>query len=236
MYNPLVALDYQASYRKFVNSLLARNPGGAGMEEAIGGHFEEFGQLMTKILIQAGLKPEDYLVDAGCGSGRLTKAIKPYITGRYLGTDVVPSLLDNARQYGKPGWRFELTSEVAIPEQDNCADMVCFFSVLTHLLHEDSFRYLREAKRVLKPGGRIVFSFLEFRVPATLTVFRSMVAAADAGTKSVTNQFMSRDGIEVWAADLGLRVVSIVGGDENQIPEDGSGVYTLGQSVCVLEK
>jgi len=206
------------------------------MAEAVGGFFDELGQLMLKIVVEAGLKPEHYLIDVGCGSGRLTKPAGSYLTGRYLGTDVVPALLDNARKYGKPGWRFEAASAIAIPEQDSAADVVCFFSVLTHLLHEDSFRYLRDAKRVLKPGGRIVFSFLEFRVFATRTVFRQMVERRDSGRERVVDQFFSRDAIEAWADELDLDVAKIVGGDENQIAEDGSGVYSLGQSVCVLEK
>lgn len=206
------------------------------MAEAVGGYFDEFSQLMLKILIEAGMKPEHYLIDVGCGSGRLTKSAAPYLTGRYLGTDVVPALLSNARKYAKPGWRFEETSTIAIPEQAGVADVVCFFSVLTHLLHEDSFRYLRDAKRVLKPGGRIVFSFLEFRVFATRTVFRQMVERRDTGQERVMDQFFSRDAIEAWADELDLDVVKIVGGDENQIAEDGSGIYSLGQSVCVLEK
>lgn len=206
------------------------------MAEAVGGYFDEFSQLMLKILIEAGMKPEHYLIDVGCGSGRLTKSAAPYLTGRYLGTDVVPALLANARKYAKPGWRFEEASTIAIPEQAGVADVVCFFSVLTHLLHEDSFRYLRDAKRVLKPGGRIVFSFLEFRVFATRTVFRQMVERRDTGQERVMDQFFSRDAIEAWADELDLDVVKIVGGDENQIAEDGSGIYSLGQSVCVLEK
>ncbi len=206
------------------------------MAEAVGGYFDEFSQLMLKILVEAGLKPEHYLIDVGCGSGRLTKAAGLYLTGRYLGTDVVPALLDNARKYAKRGWRFEEISAVAIPEEDSVADVVCFFSVLTHLLHEDSFRYLREAKRVLKPGGRIVFSFLEFRVYATRTVFREMVERRDTGWERVLDQFMSRDAIEAWADELGLDIVKVAGGDENQIADDGSGVYSLGQSICVLQK
>ncbi len=206
------------------------------MAEAVGGYFDEFSQLMLKILVEAGLQPEHYLIDIGCGSGRLTKSVAPYLTGRYLGTDVVPALLTNARKFAKPGWRFEEVSSVAIPEHDGVADVVCFFSVLTHLLHEDSFRYLREAKRVLKLGGRIVFSFLEFRVYATRTVFREMVVRRDTGRERVMDQFVSRDAIEAWADELNLDIVKIAGGDENQIAEDGSGIYSLGQSVCVLQK
>jgi 2-polyprenyl-3-methyl-5-hydroxy-6-metoxy-1,4-benzoquinol methylase len=235
-------LDYGSSYRKFVDSLLSGKRAGTtgavehAMAEAVGGYFDEFSELMLKILVEAGLKPEHYLIDVGCGSGRLTKSAASYLTGRYLGTDVVPALLANAQKYGKPGWRFEEATAIAIPERDSVADMVCFFSVLTHLLHEDSFRYLRDAKRVLKPGGRIVFSFLEFRVYATRTVFREMVERRDTGRERVMDQFVSRDAIEAWADDLDLDIAKIVGGDENQIAEDGSGVYSLGQSVCVLEK
>lgn len=38
-----------------------------------------------------------------------------------------------------------------IPEPDNFADFICFFSVFTHLLHQDTYRYLRDAHHVLKP-------------------------------------------------------------------------------------
>ena len=43
-----------------------------------------------------------------------------------------------------------------IPAPDGEADMVCFFSVLTHLLHEESYVYLQDARRVLKPTGKLV--------------------------------------------------------------------------------
>ena len=42
--------------------------------------------------------------------------------------------------------------------------MILAFSVFTHLLHEESFIYLEDFKRVLKPGGSVVFSFLEVLV------------------------------------------------------------------------
>jgi ubiquinone/menaquinone biosynthesis C-methylase UbiE len=233
---------YASQYRKFVNSVFARKEDERpltteqAMAEAVGGRFDELGRLMFKILLESGLMPEHYLIDVGCGSGRLTKFVSSYLTGRYLGTDVVAALLDHAGTYGRPGWRFETVSEIAIPESDGRADMVCFFSVLTHLLHEDAYRYLREAKRVLKLRGRIVFSFLEFRVYESRAVFRKMVADKDAGIEEVTNQFISRDAIETWADELGLKVTRIVGGDVNQVSENGGGICSLGQSICVLEK
>lgn len=129
-----------------------------------------------------------------------------------------------------------------IPEDDGRADIVCFFSVLTHLLHEQSYIYLQEVRRVLKPTGKIVFSFLESRIADHWNVFASTVG--DVYGEHPLNVFISRDAIEAWASHLGLRVDVIQDGDKPDIPlphpvvtEAGlvmkeSG--TLGQSVCVL--
>src|SRR4051812_14631544 len=128
---------------------------------AIGGEFEAFGFVETELLRHLGLSKHDYVIDVGCGAGRLASPLSGFLEGRYLGTDIVPELVSYARKLvDRPDWRFQLVKGIDIPENDAQADVVCFFSVFTHLSHEDSYRYLCEAKRVLKPGGKIVFSFL----------------------------------------------------------------------------
>ena len=235
--------DYGRMYRRHIAQLLKRQPGSA-MSSAVGGNFESFGVLMKQILSGAGLRETDYLIDVGCGSGRLAHVLS---INRYLGTDVVPELLAHARSLCPlPGWRFELVDDIVIPEADAVADMVCFFSVFTHLLHEDSYRYLLEAWRVLKPAGKVVFSFLEFRAPCTWPVFAHMVAARAAGTQMHHNQFLSRDAIEAWATRSGFRVEALFDGGVPHIPltqpltfDDGrtvEGCTNLGQSVCILRK
>ncbi len=210
----------------------------------VGGEVELFGLLERELLRGFGLQPNHYLIDVGCGSGRLTKALASYLTGHYLGIDVVPELLAYAQRNGKPHWRFEVTTGQIIPEQDAQADMICFFSVLTHLLHEQSYIYLREAKRVLKPGGKVVLSFMEFGCPEHWSVFEA--AIAQIGMDLPLYVFMSRDGIEAWAAHLGFTIEAIHGGTDPLISlpypvnlDDGrlvEGRMALGQSVCVLRK
>lgn len=215
------------------------------MQVAIGGEFEAFGILERELLIQYGLRRDGYVVDVGCGSGRLAKALTPYLDGRYLGIDIVPEFVEHARGLvEQPEWRFEVASGTEIPERDDVADMVCFFSVFTHLLHEQSYVYLREAKRVLKPGGRVVFSFLEFAIASHWAVFESTLAQMDA-TEPI-NVFIGRDAIEAWATHLEMSVVALHGGDKPHTPlpepitlDDGTVMAewgNLGQSVCVLEK
>ena len=237
-------LNYRWTYQRHVSRLKGSGDGlRSAMEAAVGGAFESQGIMQREILIQAGLPKDGYVIDVGCGSGRLAKPLSEYLEGDYLGIDVVPDLLAYARKMvARPQWRFLPAPGLTIPEEEGRADMVCFFSVFTHLLHQESFLYLKEARRVLKPTGRIVFSFHEFSIPSHWTVFEGSLAAI--GTFKPLEQFMSRDGIAAWASHLGLQIDAIFDGDKPHIPlpkplllENGQtfeGKGFLGQSVCVL--
>ena len=243
---PLTATQ-PGRYRRLVKNLLARSRSeDEAMSLAVGGEFEAIGLIERDLLIFIGLPRDGFVVDVGCGSGRLAVPLSGYLKGGYLGTDVVPELLAYARRVvARPDWRFELVDGLVIPAADGTADVVCFFSVFTHLLHEESYRYLEEAKRVLKPSGRIVFSFLEFAVASLWYVFEANLATL--GSDLPLNQFMSRDAIHAWAEHLGLTVVAIYDDDSPAIPlaqpvaRPNFGLYfekmgALGQSICVLAK
>ena len=110
--------------------------------------------------------------------------------------------------------------------------MVCFFSVLTHLLHEQSFWYLEEAKRVLKPGGKVVVSFLEFSEVGHWSVFLDTLRhAKEAHVVDPLNVFIERSAFHVWAEHLGLEVEDVRGGNDVIVPEGA-----IGQSICVLRR
>ncbi len=236
--------DYKETYNRwFTQWRTTHRSGDDAMKAAIGGEFEGFGILEREVLIQAGLRQDGYVIDIGCGSGRLAKPLSDYLTGSYLGTDVVPDLVEYARKLvARPAWRFEVVDGLTIPEADGQADIVCFFSVLTHLLHEESYVYLREAKRVLKPTGKIIFSFLEFSIPVHWAVFANNIETISSDHP--LNIFLSRDAIETWADHLGLRIEAIYDGDKphihlpHPIVTDSGAVMqdmgALGQSVCIL--
>jgi ubiquinone/menaquinone biosynthesis C-methylase UbiE len=242
--NPRARLGYRSTHLNLVSALKKSIAGRArAMEQAIGGEFEAMGIMEREILIQHGLRKGDYVIDVGCGSGRLAKPLSDYLEGQYLGIDVVPDLLAHAQTLvDRPNWRFLPAPGLTIPESAGRADVVCFFSVFTHLLHEQSFAYLKEAKRVLRPTGKIIFSFLEFAIPNHWAVFERNIAAI--GTLQPLNQFMSRDGIGCWAAHLGLKIEAIYDGDKPHTPLpkplvllDGQRFESegnLGQSVCVM--
>lgn len=242
--NQIDKLDFHKTYPKLVKDLKETNSYSRAMELAVGGEFEAVGKMECEILQYFGLKNDGYLIDVGCGSGRLAKPLSQYLNGKYLGIDIVPELIEYARELvPKPNWKFEVAKGLSISESDNKADMVCFFSVFTHLLHEQSYIYLQEAKRVLKPSGKIVFSFLDFTVAAHWEVFENNVKGVGISNHPL-NIFIGRDAIQAWASHLDLEVEKIQGGDEHIIPlsqpitfENGTVMKefgTVGQSVCVL--
>jgi ubiquinone/menaquinone biosynthesis C-methylase UbiE len=237
--------DFSKSYLQKTAELLAAQPEDIAMSQAIGAEFDAMGTLEFQLLKEAGLQPQNSLIDVGCGSGRLAVKLKDYLTGEYIGIDVVPDLFQYAsRLCGRSDWRFYIAPGTNIPEPDASADFIVFFSVFTHLLHEETYRYLEDCSRVLKPGGKIVFSFLEFAIPSHWAVFNSSVL--DTRPDKVLNQFIDRDMVKGFASKLGLHVESIHDGDKPHIRLDSSvtfddgrtmtGMGNLGQSVCVLSK
>ena len=231
----------QQTYNEYVSRLRERLNDDDAAREAIGGQFAAVGLLEYYLLVSLGLMDGQFVIDVGCGSGRLACRLLPFEKLTYLGTDVVTDLLSYAKRLTlRPDWNFKLTTGTAIPSNDGEADFVCFFSVFTHLTHEDTFRYLTEAKRVLKPGGKIVFSFLEFRIPCHWEIFENSLKQ-----KRHLDQFIDRDGILAWASKLGLKVNLIADGDRPNIPlpekivfDNGTvmeGLGNLGQSVAVLQ-
>lgn len=217
------------------------------MSLAVGGDFGAVGLLEYYLLLQQGLSRTDTVIDVGCGSGRLAYQLKDDLSGLYIGLDVVPELFAYAEKIcGRPDWRFYAAPGLSIPEPDNYADFICFFSVFTHLLHEQSFKYLEDARRVIKPGGKIIFSYLEFAIPSHWHIFEGCLSNIHH-TDTVLNQFISRDAIQAWATHLNLSVIEISDGDKPHIDlRDGivkwdngremKGKGNLGQSVCVLMK
>jgi SAM-dependent methyltransferase len=154
---------YVRDYRRLFQTMRQRHH---SLEDAIlkasGAADLDFGKVQLSILDRAGLRDAGYVIDVGCGTGRLGLALRGFPNVKYMGIDVVPEMITFAREKcGRDDWHFAVVEGLAIPEDDKSADYVSFFSVITHLSPRDSFHYLTDAKRTLKPGGKIVASFLD---------------------------------------------------------------------------
>jgi len=108
-----------------------------------------------KVLARVHLRGDEWLMDAGCGTGRLTaQLLQSLPQGRVVGVDLSQNMLATAQDYLSPdfGGKFLL---VAADLQDLPFERVfdgVFSTAAFHwVLHHD--RLFRSLFRVLRPGG-----------------------------------------------------------------------------------
>jgi ubiquinone/menaquinone biosynthesis C-methylase UbiE len=105
---------------------------------------------------QAGLAPGRRALELGVGTGVFLERVAT--TGASIhALDLSADLLVKARArlQGAANVRFERGNAERMPFPDGCFDAVYGSSILHHL---DLMRSLAEVRRVLRPGGRIVFA------------------------------------------------------------------------------
>lgn len=228
----LARYHFVEDYERVVRDVLARFPLDEAMSNAVGGDYERVGNLAADVLTYAGARDGIDFLDFGCGSGRVASALaKRMRLKSYLGTDVVRELLDYAHSKCPPHFRFVLHPEYGIPAPDRSFDMACAFSVFTHLLQSETFIYLQDIARTLRPGGTLVFSFLELADEAQWHVFDWTVTRQRKDRAPHLNEFTDREQIKAMAGHAGFKVVELVTGSEprwNGQP--------FGQSVAILQR
>jgi ubiquinone/menaquinone biosynthesis C-methylase UbiE len=127
--------------------------------EARGRH-PRFLHMMGEYLDAMGIDGAATVLDVGCGTGVVARAIarRPGFRGRITGIDVSPRLIDAARRFAGQEGLAAVTDFRAGDSQSLQLPDGAFDAVIAHTLisHVDSPRaVLDELARVVKPGGKI---------------------------------------------------------------------------------
>ena len=198
-----------------------------------GGSFEAIGKLELSILQAEGVRATDTVVDLGCGTGRLAVQLIPVLEkGRYVGIDISRNMLrEAARTAPRSGCRVEWKHqrEPRFDLADGSVDLMCAFSVFTHMEPEDAYRYFVDACRVVRPGGKLIFSCLPLSQEGSKKIFLQQ-ASLDLQLRwaGVRNFVTTEETMNTLASWAGWQVSRWHKGDD---PKLG-----LGQSTCVLQR
>jgi ubiquinone/menaquinone biosynthesis C-methylase UbiE len=130
------------------------------------------------LIRRARLKPNERVLDLGCGIGQKARVLTTYLGagGSYEGIDIVPKGIEWCRSAYADFRNFHFTladdlysshynpagkilaKHYRLPYGDAEFDLVFLASVFTHLMPDEVAHYLSELSRVLKPDGRCVAS------------------------------------------------------------------------------
>jgi SAM-dependent methyltransferase len=143
------------------------------------GDFEATGNEFFRYFVELGnLRPEDRVLEVGCGIGRMARPLTQYLTsGTYEGIDIVAKgirwcqsnisnrhknfhfqVADVGNAMYNPHGHFK-PCEYSFPFPDASFDFIYLVSVFTHMLRRDMSHYLSEIARMLRSQGRCFITF-----------------------------------------------------------------------------
>jgi SAM-dependent methyltransferase len=174
----LEPLDWAARFvngrRDFPPLRLRRYVGPLRSFEMSGAEFMSYCRLLLE------LRPDERVLDVGCGCGLMALQLSDYLDarGRYTGLDIhAPSIEWCRRHVGRAHANFEFAridvrsdaynpsgqhaaEDYAFPFADASFDAVLLKSVFTHMRPGATENYLKEVARLLSPqGGRALATF-----------------------------------------------------------------------------
>jgi ubiquinone/menaquinone biosynthesis C-methylase UbiE len=140
------------------------------------------------------------VLDVGTGTGLLLRSLPP-APWRLVGVDLAPAMLEIARA-ALPNARFELADAARLDFVDASFDLVTCVTVL-HLV-PDATAAMREWRRVLRPGGRIVLA--TFADEDLTTIERGGASGRAIPSVDMNAPFGSPEALEQLAGAAGLVV------------------------------
>lgn len=103
------------------------------------------------------VRGEGLVCDLGCGPGQVARYLHDKKV-EVCGMDLSPGMLEQARRLN-PGIEFTLGDMLALPVADESWVGIAAFYAIVNFPPADLVAVMREMRRVLRPGGRLLLSF-----------------------------------------------------------------------------
>lgn len=160
----------------------------------------------------ATLKPGDVVLDLGAGAGfdAFLAAAKVGSSGRVIGVDMTPEMIEkakaNAVRAGYENVEFRLGEIENLPVADSEVDVIISNCVIN--LSPEKEKVFKEAFRVMRPGGRLMVSDLVLLKPLPAIVRNSV----EAYVGCIAGAVMKGEYLDAVTA-AGFRDVTVVAED-----------------------
>lgn len=165
----------------------------------------------------ASIREGDTVLDLGSGAGFDCFLAAPKVgeTGRVIGVDMTPDMIEKARENARKGGfnnvEFRQGTIEELPVEDDSVDLIISNCVIN--LSPDKPKTFAEAYRVLKPGGRIAVSDI-----VLLEELPEAIRESAAAYASCVGGAMLRDAYLDMIQDAGFVEVDVL--EERGLPAD----------------
>lgn len=155
--------DYLDAYRWQTDQRVSLNP-----HQAIGGLWDQVGQLQRDFLVAHGLQPQHRFLDLGCGTLRGGRCVIPFLgVGCYTGIDLSPACIDAARALVLDEGLEDKKPRLLVSGGDltfrefegEAFDVILAQSVFTHLLPEHISECFAHVGNVMQKDSVFYFTY-----------------------------------------------------------------------------
>ncbi|MEV0323067.1 class I SAM-dependent methyltransferase [Streptomyces sp. NPDC050658] len=110
------------------------------------------------LVVLSGARPGQRILDVGCGTGYFSRRAAASVTpgGRVTGIDPSQPMIEYATRRAPANCTFQTASAQELPFGDASFDVIVSSLAIHHLPDGDRLVALREMRRVLRPGGRLL--------------------------------------------------------------------------------
>ena len=185
--------------------------------QAIAGHadaeeWERSGRATADdIVSETGITSADTVLDIGCGAGRVGVHVAPRVR-RWIGADVSRQMLIHTRAALAGASNVDvvhLSGDGLPPSLVGTIDVVYCTTVFMHLEAWDRYRYVKDAFRALKPGGRLYVDSFSLLSEDGWAIFEQVTRLRPADRPSYSSKATTPQELETFVRKAGFEAVRV---------------------------